>query len=326
MSEKILVADESPTVRNVAESLLKKHGYTVLLADDGARALEVAKRDKPELIFLDDSVSVPGGKEKCSTFRREAGLEDVPVVMLLSGDKGERQQELKDIGANGFISKPFNPREILEHAERLLRKDTVPSAGEEQDKTEEASPTEDHVSEEKERDQVVPPVDKGKLEDGLNILETSDVMENYGPSAPGSEEEPSHGFDWFLYELKKETQALDETTSPVEEKPGPSAVEASHEEVKPQKESRPYRTGEHAKSFEDFVKDLREEVEQPGDEEVAKSGPSAEKAIDRHQLDQLISHLKERIPERVAQEVAEKLSPEFLERIIREEIDRINKG
>ena len=107
------MADESPTVRNVAESLLKKHGYRVLLADDGARALEVAKRDKPELIFLDDSMPVPGGEETWSTLRQTAGLKDVPVVMLLSGDKMDRQQELKRMGATGFISKPFELNQML---------------------------------------------------------------------------------------------------------------------------------------------------------------------------------------------------------------------
>ncbi|MGB7061660.1 MAG: response regulator [Candidatus Zixiibacteriota bacterium] len=326
MSEKILVADESPTVRNVAESLLKKHGYRVLLADDGARALEVAKRDKPELIFLDDSMPVPGGEGTWSALRQEAGLKDVPVVMLLSGDKMGRQQEPKEIGAVGFISKPFNPREILDHAERLLRKEKTPPSEESLETGKEPTPMGEPVSDKKESRREFRPADGGKTDNGLNILETSDLMEELGPGAPGTEEEPSHGFDWFMYELKKEARKNEETASRMEEKRRLSGDESSGEKVKlQQEESKTYQIDKQERSFEDFVRDLKREVEQPRDEEVAKSRPSAVKVIAPPQLDQLVSHLKKRIPEKVAQEVAKKLTPEFLEKIIREEIAKIEK-
>ena len=326
MSEKILVADESPTVRNVAESLLKKHGYRVLLADDGARALEVAKRDKPELIFLDDSMPVPGGEGTWSALRQEADLKDVPVVMLLSGDKMERQQELKQMGAVGFINKPFNPREILDHAERLLRKEKTPSPEKEGKASKDPAPMEDRSSDKKEPRREFRPADGGKTDNGLNILETSDLMEELGPGAPGTEEEPAHGFGWFMYELKKEARKNEEAASRMEEKPRLSGDESPGEKVKlQQEESKTYQIDEQERSFEDFVRDLRREVEQPRDEEVAKSRPSAVKVIVPPQLDQLVSHLKKRIPEKVAQEVARKLTTEFLEKIIRDEIAKIEK-
>jgi CheY-like chemotaxis protein len=325
MSQKILVADESPTVRNVAESLLKKHGYRVLLASDGARALEVARRDKPELIFLDDSLSAPGGEETWSVLRQETGLEDILLVMLLSGDKMDRQPELKEIGADGFISKPFNPREILDHAERLLRKEKTPPSEEGLETGKGSTPAEDRASDREEPRRDVPSADGGKANGGLNIVETSDFMEELGPGAPGAEEEPAHGFDWFMYELKKEARTNDAAASPVNEKPSPIRDESPDEEAKPWEEIETDEIDEQEKSFEDFVRDLKQEVEQPRDEEVASSRPSAVTVVDRPQLDQLISHLKKRIPEKVAQEIARKLTPEFLEKIIREEMAKLGK-
>jgi two-component system chemotaxis response regulator CheY len=325
MAEQILVADKSPTVRNVAQSLLKKHGYTVLLADNGARALTLAETKKPELIFLDDSMPMPGGEGAWSALRQRSGLKDVPVVMLVSGDRTDRQQELKEAGADGFINKPFNPREILDQAEKLLRKEKTASAGEGAETGKESSPKEDHSSEPEEPRKDVSSADEGRSEGGLNVLETSDVMEDLGRGGPGTEEEPAHGFDWFLHELKKETRKHEQSASRVEETPGLSLDEGLGEEVELKDESEPYEVDEHEKSFEDFVRDLKQEVEHPHQEQACKGRPSAAKVIERPYLDQLISHLKEKIPERVAREVAGKLSQEFLEKIIREEIARIEK-
>ena len=325
MSEKILVADESPTVRNVAGSLLKKHGYTVLLADNGARALALAETNKPGLIFLDDSMPGPGGEGTWSALRQEAGLKDVPVVMLLSGDKMDRQQELKQMGATGFISKPFNPREILDHAERLLRKEKTPSPEKEGKASKDPVPMEDRSSDKEEPRRDTPPADERKPDGGLNILETSDVMEDLGSGGPGTEEEPAHGFDWFLHELKKEARKREESASRVEEKPGLLVYESSDEKVGLPEEPETYEIDEHEKSFEDFVRDLKHEVEHTYRDELGESTLSAAKVTDRPRLDQLISHLEEKIPEKVAQEVAKKLTPEFLEKIIREEIARIEK-
>ena len=325
MAEKILVADESPTVRNVAQSLLKKHGYTVLLADSGARALNLAETNKPELILLDDSMSMPGGEAVWSALRQRSGLKDVPVVMLLSGDKTDRQQELEEAGADGFINKPFNPREILNQAERLLGKEETSSVGEGAETGKESLPEEAPTSEEQEPGRDPSPADETRPGSDLNVLETSDVMEDLGPGGPGTEEEPAHGFDWFLHELKKETRKHDDSASPVEETPRISLDEGLGEEVELKEESEAHQADEQEKSFEDFVRDLKQEVEHPHQAEGGKGGPWVAKVAERSQVDLLISHLKEKIPERVAREVAGKLSPEFLEKIIREEIARIEK-
>jgi CheY-like chemotaxis protein len=309
MAEKILVVDQSPTVRNVAGSLLKKRGYTVLLADSGATALRLAETNKPDLIFLDESISVPGGEGAWSDLRQRSGLKDVPTVMLLSGDTTERHQELREAGADGFINKPFNPRDILDQAERLLHRGKTLPPGEGAETGGESSPKEEPASEKQE-----PPKD-----DSL-----SDVMKDFGPGGQGTEEEPAHGFDWFLHELKKEARKPDESASRVEERPDVFLDGSPGEEVE-LREGPAQKVDEQDKSFENFLRDLKQEVEHPHQEADSKGGPPAVEVIQRPQLDQLISHLKEKIPERVAREVAGRLSPELLKKIIREEIARIEK-
>jgi twitching motility two-component system response regulator PilG len=204
MNHKILVADNSPTVRNIAESLLRKHGYEVLLADDGVKALKVAKANQPDLIFLDDSLAILNGGQIYKELKQNKNLKDVPVVMLLSGDEIERKKELRLIGADVFITKPFNPREILDHVERLLgREKTFPSE-DERKLTEDLPTQEDDTLDEKETQKTAPSVQKEKSEDILDIVATSDLVESFEPSA--SDEERAHGFDWFMSELKRETQ------------------------------------------------------------------------------------------------------------------------
>ncbi len=325
MPEKILVADESPTVRNVAESLLRRHDYMVLLADDGAKALQMAKTHQPNLIFLDDSLSVPEGEGVYVKLKDEAELKDVPVVMLLSGAGKDSQQKLKQTGADGFITKPFNPAEIMDQVERLLHKERTFPSEDDRRTGKEHAPGEEEVLKEKEIRKTAVPVGKKKSEDILDIVETGDLLDDLDPSASAADQESAHGFDWFLQELKKEAQEDEKATSSAKAKPGLSEDEISGEGVELQKESRIYELSEHEKGYEDFVKDLKLESEQPDKEKVTEPKPVDKNKINLSQFDKLFSDLKERISEKIAREVTRKISPEFLEKIIREELAEIRK-
>jgi CheY-like chemotaxis protein len=325
MPEKILVADESPTVRNVAESLLRIHDYTVFLADDGAKALQMAKTHQPNLIFLDDSLSIPDGEGVYLKLKDEERLKDIPVVMLLSGAGKDSQQKLKQTGADGFITKPFNPAEILDQVERLLHKERTFPSEDDRKTGKEHAPYEEEVSEGNKIRKTAVPVGEKKSEDFLDIVKTGDLLDDSNPSAPASDQGMAHGFDWFLNELKKEAQEDVKADSDTEAKPGLSEEEISSEGDEFQKESRIYELSEHEKGYEDFVKDLKHEFERPDKEEVTESKPVDKNEIDLSQFDQLLSDLKERISEKIAREVTQKISPQFLEKIIREELAELKK-
>ncbi len=298
MPKKILVADYSPTLRNIVESLLKKHGYEVLFADNGTEALEVAKANKPDLIFLDDSLSVLNGEQVLIELKQSKTLEDVPVVMLLSRDQTDKVQKLKQIGADAFIAKPFNHREILDHVRRLLEKETQKTAS---------------------------PTHRGNSEDVLDIVETSDLVEEFEPSDPASNREPIHGFDWFMAELKKEAEEHKKANSLPEKKPILSEQKISEEKPDYKKESKIYEIDEHEKGYEDLLSELKQEVKESDKEKSTSVKPSTTEETSRSEFDQLFSDLKEKISERVANEVAKKISPEFLEKIIREELAKLRK-
>lgn len=324
MNYKILVADDSPTVRNVTESLLRKHGYEVLLADDGAKALGVAKANKPDLIFLNDSMSILNGEQVLRELKQNKSLKDVPVVMLLSGDKTDKEQKLKQIGADAFITKPFNPGDILDHVGRLLETEkTSPfhrilRTEDERKATKDLPPGEDQKSDEKETQKTAPSVQKEKSEDILDIVATSDLVEGFESSA--SDEEKAHGFDWFMSELKRETQEDEKANSHPEKKPILSEEKISGKQADLREENKIYEIDEHEKGFEDFLKELKQEVE-----ETDKVKSSATNEFSQSGFDKLFSDLKEKISERVAKEVTKKISPEFLEKIIREEMAKLVK-
>ncbi|MCK4224073.1 MAG: response regulator [candidate division Zixibacteria bacterium] len=322
MNHKILVADDSLTVRNLAESLLRKHGYEILFADDGAKALEVAKANKPDLILLDDSLSVLSGGQVCRELKQNGSLKDIPVIMLLSEDEIEKKQELRLIGADAFITKPFDPREILDQVERLLPKEKTPPSEDERKTTKDLR-EEDKKSDEKKTQKTVPAMREKKSEDILDIVETSDLMESLEPL--DSDEKKAHGFEWFMSELKKETREDQKANSHPEKKPILSEQKISDGKADLKKESKIYEIDEHERGYEDFLKELKQEVEEPDKEKSTAVKPSLVKGISRSEFDQLFSDLKEKISERVAKEVAEKITPEFLERIIREGMAKLGK-
>jgi CheY-like chemotaxis protein len=316
MPKKILVADDSPTVRNVMESLLRKHGYEVFFAEDGAKTLEVAQARKPDLIFLDDSLSVVNSNQVCEKLKRIESLKDIPIVIYLPVDEKEREQELKQAGADAFIGKPFNPKEILDYVKSVFRPEKIFSSEDEQRITEDLPPREDDALPKKET-QKASSIQKEKSKDNLDIVETSDLLEEIDPSASG--EKVVHGFDWFMSELKKEAKG-EKTSSHPAKKPVISGKVPKHK-----KENKVYKIDEDQKGYEDFLKELKQEVEEPGEEKSISVKSLTTEDINWSQLALQFLDLKEKISQRVAKEVAKKISPEFLEKVIREEMSKISK-
>jgi len=117
--EKVLVVEDEPSLLDTLEYSLKRQGYEVHTAADGLTALEVARRDRPDLIVLD--VMLPGldGFEVCRTLRREM---NVPILMLTArADEVDRVVGL-EVGADDYLTKPFSMRELMARVKALLRR------------------------------------------------------------------------------------------------------------------------------------------------------------------------------------------------------------
>jgi two-component system, OmpR family, alkaline phosphatase synthesis response regulator PhoP len=123
MARRVLIADDEQHIRTLIEQSLEEledEGVELLTASDGAEALAEAARHRPELIFLDIMMPNQNGFEVCRAIKQELGLRDSVVVMLTAkGQAYDREQGLL-AGADQYITKPFDPDELLETARVVL--------------------------------------------------------------------------------------------------------------------------------------------------------------------------------------------------------------
>jgi two-component system alkaline phosphatase synthesis response regulator PhoP len=116
---KILVVDDEPSITNLVSAYLKPEGYDVFIASDGNAGLKAARAFKPDLIILD--VMLPGmdGIELLSRLRRES---EVYVIMLTARTEETDKIVGLSVGADGYVTKPFSPRELVARVKAALRR------------------------------------------------------------------------------------------------------------------------------------------------------------------------------------------------------------
>jgi two-component system alkaline phosphatase synthesis response regulator PhoP len=121
MNKKILIVDDQSFIRTLLEFTLERladQGVELLVAGDGEKALELALREKPELILLDVAMPNLDGYEVCERVR--ASGSNAYVIMLTARGQAKDHQRGVDVGANEYITKPFNPDYILKQAVNIL--------------------------------------------------------------------------------------------------------------------------------------------------------------------------------------------------------------
>ncbi len=123
MESKILVVDDEAHIRLLIEQTLEEledQGVEILTADNGVDALELIKAEKPRLVFLDVMMPKMNGFDVCRAVKRDLGMEDVYVVMLTAKGQEFDRQRGADVGANIYMTKPFDPDELLAKANEVL--------------------------------------------------------------------------------------------------------------------------------------------------------------------------------------------------------------
>ena len=113
-SFKVLVVDDSNTIRRSAEIFLKQGGHEVLLADDGFDALAKVNDYQPQLIFCDILMPKLDGYQTCAIIKRNARFADTPVVMLSSKDGVFDKARGRMVGSEEYLTKPFTKDQLLE--------------------------------------------------------------------------------------------------------------------------------------------------------------------------------------------------------------------
>lgn len=110
--KKVLVVDDSETIRRTAEALLKKEGYEVAVAEDGLRAFAAIIDFKPNIIFLDIMMPRLDGYQVCSVIKNNPEYNHIPVIMLSSKDNIFDKARGRVSGSEFFMSKPFSKEEL----------------------------------------------------------------------------------------------------------------------------------------------------------------------------------------------------------------------
>jgi DNA-binding response OmpR family regulator len=119
MTQTILVVDDEQNLREMIRVYLEQEGYRVLQAANGQEALFVARHEKPDLIILDLMMPVMGGYDFVRAYNKEA---ETPIIMLTA--KVEDQDKIVglELGADDYLTKPFNVRELLARVRAVLRR------------------------------------------------------------------------------------------------------------------------------------------------------------------------------------------------------------
>ncbi len=118
----LLLVDDEPDILEFVGYNLKKEGYKVLTASNGAEGLKVAKKEKPQLILLD--VMMPGmdGIETCDQLRKVPDLENTLIAFLTARGEDYSQVAGFDAGADDYITKPIKPKVLISRIKALLRR------------------------------------------------------------------------------------------------------------------------------------------------------------------------------------------------------------
>lgn len=111
---KVMIIDDSNTIRRTAQALLKKTGCAVITAEDGFDALAKIVEARPDIIFIDVMMPRLNGYETCSIIRSNGEFENVPVILLSSKSSFCDKAKGAVVGANSYLTKPFSQDEFLD--------------------------------------------------------------------------------------------------------------------------------------------------------------------------------------------------------------------
>jgi len=119
---KVMVIDDSKTIRRTAETLLKKEGFTVVTATDGFEALSKITDQEPDIIFVDIMMPRLDGYQTCALIKHNQVFRHTPVVMLSSKDGLFDKARGRIVGSDQYLTKPFTKEELLSAIKRHVKK------------------------------------------------------------------------------------------------------------------------------------------------------------------------------------------------------------
>ena len=125
MSQKILIVEDEVHIRTLLEQALEEledeHNVEVLSAGDGEEGLEMIRQHRPQVVFLDIMMPKVNGYEVCRTVKKDPELKDTMIVLRTAKGQEVARKKGLELGAYDYMTKPFDPDELVELARELLR-------------------------------------------------------------------------------------------------------------------------------------------------------------------------------------------------------------
>lgn len=120
MSKKILMIDDSASVRKLVATVLVSAGYAVIEAEDGQLGLDALARDKVDLVLTDQNMPTMDGLTFVRRAREQENCRNTPILLLTAESGDELKLKGKEAGATGWLVKPLNPVQLLNVVKRLI--------------------------------------------------------------------------------------------------------------------------------------------------------------------------------------------------------------
>ena len=118
--KKIIIAEASSTIKGVADSLLRQHGYDVVCTSDGLQAWEVIQAERPDLALIGLNLSGISGLELCRQMSGDRIAGGIPSMLLIGAKDNVSKDDLMSSGAQGHLKKPFSPKDLLGAVSKLI--------------------------------------------------------------------------------------------------------------------------------------------------------------------------------------------------------------
>ncbi len=119
---KVMVVDDSQTIRRTAETLLTREGYKVITAEDGFEALSKIADHEPDIIFIDIMMPRLDGYQACALIKGNPRFTHTPVIMLSSKDGLFDRARGRIVGSDEYLTKPFTKDELVGAVKNLMRR------------------------------------------------------------------------------------------------------------------------------------------------------------------------------------------------------------
>ena len=117
---KVLLVDDDPVILKLLQVNFEMEGYTVLTASDGVEGLEKARAERPDIVLLDIMMPRMDGLQVTKELKGSDDTKEIPIILLSAKAQASDVQTGRDVGADDYLTKPFDPLELLDRVGDLL--------------------------------------------------------------------------------------------------------------------------------------------------------------------------------------------------------------